>query len=285
MIALLAPVIGARADQLEEAVQHEDYPRRLRRHLVALRAREHEHEQRDVDAVAVSTKEATALGAATIWRGEVAYLDVRLQLDPGLACAAVGYVRLVAEGYAVPFVRGALVALRRQHPRFAELGAHVDELGLRLRWRSERRRSSFEPQAIAGRREVLDMHLREGAFGESGAMLGARHSPVDAHGVAGVLSAWRAVRDRAESRARRAQLFVAPSRAVTPRAVRRDSERFRARGAPGRGALRTASRQIRSERVLLERPRVARTSAPAWVSAGSSVQRCALAENPCSLGA
>ncbi len=37
-LAVLAPVLGARADQLEEAAQHEDLPRRLHRHLVGLRA-------------------------------------------------------------------------------------------------------------------------------------------------------------------------------------------------------------------------------------------------------
>ena len=61
-LAVLAPVLGARADLLEEAAQHEDFPRRLRRHLVGMRARE--REQRDVDAVAVSNKSATALGPA-----------------------------------------------------------------------------------------------------------------------------------------------------------------------------------------------------------------------------
>jgi hypothetical protein len=161
-LAVLAPLLGARADQLEEAAQHEDFPRRLRRHLVGLRARE--REQRDVDAVAISKKVAAALGVAMRWRGEVAHLDVSLLLDAGLTCTAVGYVRFVAEGYAVPITRGTLVDLRRHLPRFPDLGAYVDEQGLHLRWRGGRGQLNFRPQVIVGRVEVLDVVLERSAL-------------------------------------------------------------------------------------------------------------------------
>ena len=160
-LAVLAPVLGARADQLEEAAQHEDFTRRLRHHLVGLRARE--REQRDVDAIAISNEVAAALGAATIWRSEVAHLDVPLLLDAGLTCAAVGYVRFVAEGYAVPIMRGTLVELRRHLPRFEDLGAYVDDLGFHLRWRGGRGQLNFKPQVIVGRIEVLDVLLPQRA--------------------------------------------------------------------------------------------------------------------------
>jgi hypothetical protein len=186
-LAVLAPLLGARTDQLEEAAQHEDFPRRLRRHLVGLRARE--REQRDVDAIAISNKVATALGAATIRRGEVAHLDVPLLLDAGLTCASVGYVRFVAEGYAVPILRGTLVDLRRRLPRFDDLGAYVDELGLHLRWRGGRGQLNFKPQVIVGRVEVLDVRLGERVPREYGAILGGQRSPIDVHDVASMLSA------------------------------------------------------------------------------------------------
>lgn len=156
-LAVLAPVLGARSDQLEEAAQHEDFPRRLRRHLVGQRARE--REQRDVDAVATSNKVAAALGASGSWHDEEVRLDVRLLLDPGLTCAPVTHVRFEGSGLDVAVAKQSLVDLRRHLPRFPDLCAYVDATGLHLRWRGGRGRLNFHPQPVPQTTPVLVVPL------------------------------------------------------------------------------------------------------------------------------
>ena len=156
-IAVLAPALGARADQLEEAAQHEDFPRRLRRHLVGLRARE--REQRDVDAVPISNKVAAALGASGAWHDEEVRIDVGLLLDPGLTCASATHVRFEGTGLDVALTKQTLVDLRRHLPRFPDLCAYVDATGLHLRWRGGRGRLNFHPQPVPRMTPVLVVPL------------------------------------------------------------------------------------------------------------------------------
>jgi hypothetical protein len=142
--AVLAPVLGARADQLEEAAQHEDFPRRLRRHLVGLRRGE--RAARAVEGGITASNVAAAVGASVSWRVGEAHLDVQLLLDAGLTAAAADHVRFEGNELDVAIAKKTLVDLRRHLPRFPDLGAYVDAGGLHLRWRGGLGQLNFRPQ-------------------------------------------------------------------------------------------------------------------------------------------
>jgi len=143
-LAVVASALGAREDQLEEAMRHEDFPGRLRRHLVGLRQRE--RAVRAVEGGVTASKVAAALGASAAWHEEGAHLDVQLLLDAGLTAAGVDHVRFEGNGLDVAIAKRTLVDLRRHLPRFPDLGAYVDVGGLHLRWRGGLGQLNFSPQ-------------------------------------------------------------------------------------------------------------------------------------------